>query len=405
MHFTSVLSELPDTEAALEEVLTQVTDSFYPPDASPNSGDPDLIVVFFSAHHSRNALYVGRRILQTFPRAAVVGCSAGGVVAARREIEGEPALGVTAARLPGVACHVFQLEPDELPAVGDVAAWRTVLEGADCIGDPSGVLLLPDPFTVDVQTTVDSVQAVFPGVPVMGGVASGARLPGQTRLLAGNRGLDRGVVGLVLSGNLVVDTVVAQGCRPIGQPMFVTRCEANLIHTLDGRSAADVIEEIYGGLSDDDQLLFRAGVFVGLVMSPTQERYERGDFLVRNVLGFASDSPSALAVASTIEPNTVVQFQLRDAATSAEDLTAHLRSYASTVEQGPAGGLMFACLGRGRGLYGSADHDSSVFFASLGDVPLGGFFCNGEIGPVQGAAHVHGYTSAFALFRPASELS
>jgi small ligand-binding sensory domain FIST len=92
----------------------------------------------------------------------------------------------------------------------------------------------------------------------------------------------------------------------------------------------------------------------------------------------------------------VVQFHLRDARTSADDLDQLLARHRGT----PAGSLLFSCLGRGTHLYGRADHDTDLVRRHFGDVPLGGFFCNGEIGPVQGTTFLHGYTSAFGLFRP-----
>jgi small ligand-binding sensory domain FIST len=103
-------------------------------------------------------------------------------------------------------------------------------------------------------------------------------------------------------------------------------------------------------------------------------------------------------VAAEVREGSVVQFHLRDAQTSADDLAAHLRERAR--EPRPAGALLFSCLGRGRHLYGAPDHDSSVFAARYGGVPLGGFFCNGEIGPVHGRTFLHGYTSSFGLFGP-----
>jgi small ligand-binding sensory domain FIST len=96
-----------------------------------------------------------------------------------------------------------------------------------------------------------------------------------------------------------------------------------------------------------------------------------------------------------------VQFHLRDAETSAEDLRHHLREQPAGGE--PAGALLFSCLGRGRHLYNAPDHDSSIFTARYGKVPMGGFFCNGEIGPVHGRTFLHGYTSSFGLFRATAE--
>ena len=90
--------------------------------------------------------------------------------------------------------------------------------------------------------------------------------------------------------------------------------------------------------------------------------------------------------------------------TSDADLEALLARYASghSDAAAPSGSLMFSCLGRGAGLYGHADHDTGLFRRHLGEVPLGGFFCNGEIGEVQGRTFLHGYTSSFGLFRERS---
>ena len=96
----------------------------------------------------------------------------------------------------------------------------------------------------------------------------------------------------------------------------------------------------------------------------------------------------------------MVQFHLRDADTSAQDLTAVLERFAMDNRENQAhGALLFSCLGRGQHLYGRPNHDSDIFHEKLGEVPLGGFFCNGEIGPVSGTTFLHGYTSSFGIFR------
>ena len=136
-------------------------------------------------------------------------------------------------------------------------------------------------------------------------------------------------------------------------------------------------------------------------MRPELARYGRGDFLIRNLAG-AEERSGALAVGASLHEGQVVQFHLRDAQTSAEDLDARLARYRASQLGGaaPAGALIFSCLGRGAHLYGVPDHDSDAFRRHIGAVPLGGFFCNGEIGPVERRTFLHGYTSAFGLFRP-----
>ena len=141
-----------------------------------------------------------------------------------------------------------------------------------------------------------------------------------------------------------------------------------------------------------------------MVVKQGQEIYEQGDFLIRQVLGL-DQGTRALGVATRVEPNQVVQFHLRDAKASSDDLRRMLERMAE-LPCGPqaSGALMFACLGRGVELYGEDSHDTRVFQDLFPQAHLGGFFCNGEIGPVQGRIHMHSYTSSFGIFRPPTEV-
>ena len=261
-------------------------------------------------------------------------------------------------------------------------------------------MLLGEPFTGDSEAVIQGLGRGYPGCVQIGGLASGADRPGGNRLFLGSECLTEGFAGVALTGNVVVDTVVAQGCRPIGQPMFVTRCRDNLLLEVDGRPPSEVLSELYAEADARERALFQSSLFIGMQMHADKLELGRGDFLVRNLLG-ADPETGSLAVSVHLQETQVVQFQLRDGITASEDLEAHLGSYA---EQDPrteaSGALLFSCLGRGRTMYGVANHDSDAFRRHLGDVPIAGFFCNGEIGPVEGRTFLHGYTSAFAIFRP-----
>jgi small ligand-binding sensory domain FIST len=207
---------------------------------------------------------------------------------------------------------------------------------------------------------------------------------------------------VALSGNLAIDTVVAQGCRPIGQPLHVTRCDRNVLHELDGKPPLRVLQELAARLSAADRELMTHSLFLGLAMDELALEHRAGEFLIRNLIGIDPER-GALAVGEQLRSGQCVQFHLRDARTSAADLEEVLGRYgqrgmAAQVE----GALLFSCLGRGLHLYGRPDHDTEVFRREVGEIPLGGFFCNGEIGPVGGKTHIHGYTSSFGLFRPAA---
>jgi len=215
-------------------------------------------------------------------------------------------------------------------------------------------------------------------------------------------------VGLALSGNVVLDAVVAQGCRPIGDPLRVTEAEGNVILSLEGRPPLAVLQDLVERLSPADRQLARHALFIGLLMDEFKLDPTPGDFLIRVILG-VDPRVGAIAIGDRVRSGQTVQFHLRDAQTSAEDLRSALRRYCLERNLGqdpalspqPCGALMFACLGRGKGLYGVPNFDSQQFREILGEVPLGGFFCNGEIGPVGGSTFLHGYTSCFGIFRPA----
>jgi small ligand-binding sensory domain FIST len=392
MRWASALSLESNLERAIAEAGERLR-------AGLDGATPDLLVGFVSAQHeeSYERLPELARVSQA---KVVVACSAGGVIAAGREIEHHPGLALVGAVLPDVRLATFHLETDRLPPPEDRDGWADLAHAA--AREEPHVLLLADPFTAEVEPLLAGLDRHFPSGRKVGGLASGGAEVGRNVFLEGATLHRSGVVGVAMSGDIAVETIVAQGCRPIGDPMFVTSAQGPLLRGLDGEPAARVLRRLYERLEGRDQELFRHSLFVGLVMRESRETYHQGDFLIRNIVGLDGASGS-LMLGSSLHEGTIVQFHLRDATTSAEDLEALLaRQAGATGTSAPAGALLFSCLGRGAQLYGEPDHDSEAFRRHFGDVPLGGFFCSGEIGPVHGTTFVHGYTSCFALFAPSA---
>ena len=398
MVWASAVSEEPDTRRAALAAGAEVARVL-------RGAPPDLAFVFFSPHHRAAAGAVAAALAEALLPRDLVGCSAGGVIGAGREVEGRPGLSVTAACLPGVTVRSFTLSNDDLPDEdAPPRAWEAML-GVPAAGG-SHFLVLADPFTFRTDLLLRGLDYAYPRSSKAGGLASAADRPGQNALLAGGEVRHDGCAMVALSGAIAVDTVVAQGCRPIGRPMRITRAEANLLVELDGRPPMSVLGDLVPQLSERDQQLVRSALFVGIGADGTIEKPHQGDFLIRNILGVAPEK-GALAIGEMLRVGQTVQFHLRDALTSAEDLKEMLGHYATEVRghpdvTDPLGALLFSCMGRGQHLYGRADHDTELFREKIGDVPLGGFFANGEIGPVRDQTHLHGFTSAFAVFRPPS---
>lgn len=397
MHWASSNSEAQDLELAVLLAGNEL-------DAQLGDAQPDLVLAFVSAEHRSRWHQLPERLRERWPKAVVVGCSAGGVLAKGEELEGRAGLALAGASLPGVELTPFHLDSglDELADTSHDLRARTLAKLGLGEGPDPHLLIFPDPFTWSGPGLLDTLDRAFPRGVTIGGLASGGARPGDHRLFCDRSVHLRGLVGLALRGNLELDAVVAQGCRPVGQPMFVTRHHRNVIAELDGRSALEALQELFESLDPEDRVLARHSLFLGMIVGrggAPVELHGRGDFLIRNLIGVDPQTGS-LAVAAPIVPNAVVQFHLRDAQTAAAELDDLLDDHARAQAEPPSAALLFSCLGRGQALYGRPHHDSQALHARFGEsLPIAGFFCNGEIGPIGGRTHVHGYTSAIALIR------
>jgi small ligand-binding sensory domain FIST len=227
-------------------------------------------------------------------------------------------------------------------------------------------------------------------------MASGAETPGQNRLFLGSQALDSGAVAVVAHGALRLRSVVSQGCRPIGQPYVITQADRNLILQLGGMSALTRLREVFDSLPTHEQLLVQQGLHIGRVVSEYQERFEHGDFLIRNVIGIDQES-GAVAVGDHVRTGQTVQFHIRDQKTADDDLRQLLAQVPRDAVSARAA-LLFTCNGRGSRLFDHAHHDAQAVRSSLGEIPLAGFFAQGELGPVAGQNFVHGFTASLALW-------
>ncbi len=327
----------------------------------------------------------------------LIGCTGGGIIGVDQEVEQQPAISLLVGELPGVEFAPFHLDEKNLEESTGADFWHFQL---DLEPDASPqFLMFVDPFTTHAVQLVDVLTEAYPLAPIIGGLASGAQQPGENRLFLDGTIYDEGAVGVGLTGKILLQTVVSQGCRPIGEPLVVTRAEKNVVFELGGRPPMKILQEMLPQLPAKDRQLARSGLlFIGRVINEYQDEYGRGDFLIRNLIESDRES-GALAVADMMRTGQTVQFQVRDGETADEDLRQLLqKKHQSLAGKPPHAALLFTCLGRGEGMYGSAHHDIQAVQENLGPLPIAGFFCNGEIGPVGQRAFVHGFTSVLGLF-------
>jgi small ligand-binding sensory domain FIST len=384
LRFAAALSRKADTEAALRDLADEIH-------AHLGQAPLDLAFLFFSSHHAPHARLIASMIRDELRAETCLGCSGEGIIAGSEELETSPAITVWAARLPQVRVTPLRLSFSDVQDQIQMGGWP------DATAEDGTFLLLADPFSTPVQDVLSILNDRYPNGQAVGGLVGGGHGPGENRLLRNEELFEGGLVGVRLTGRLAVRPVVSQGCRPVGERFVVTKAERNLVYELGGQPALRRLQEVFESLTDSPRRDTHRALHVGIAIDEHRSRFERGDFLVRNVVG-ADQRLGAIAIGDEVQEGQTLQFQLRDAKSASEDLHFLLAADRTKHRRPPLGALMFSCCGRGEGLFGRPHHDSSVAHERIGAVPLAGFFAQGEIGPVGGRNFLHGYTASLALF-------
>jgi small ligand-binding sensory domain FIST len=379
--------------ANLDDALRELCDDC----GTALGGAPDLAFCFVSpAHHERFA-DVAKIVAERLSPRCLLGCSGETVVGMDQEVEAGPAVSLWTARTPSATLQTFHAEFEQTPD-GILCSGLPDDFGLGLTADsPVTVFCLGDPFSTAPLSLLDRLHDSLPGVPVIGGMASGGHQPGECAVWLGDRAVAGGAVGVVVQGGPAVRALVSQGCRPIGSPFVVTRAEQNVVWELGGRSPLAQLQDLFPTLSERDRRLVGRGLHLGLAMNEYQETFGRGDFLISNVTG-ADEESGAIAVGNLVRTGQTCQFHVRDAATATEDLTGCLNDDAERHAAQPRAALLFSCNGRGTRLFSRPHHDARAVQEHYGPLPLAGFFAQGELGPVGGRNYVHGYTASVALF-------
>jgi len=395
------LARDPSLQGAVDELARQL--SGLPP--------AHLALVFASASYASDLPRLLPLLRQKFEAAHWLGCVGAGVVGteptgAARELEHEPALSLTLLHLPGAELHPFHIEAADLPDLdGPAEPWRQAVGLGDAAAADAmnAMVLLVDPTSTAINDLINGLDFAFPAVAKVGGVAGQHSAPHGSLLFE-----DRvcgGAVGCLLGGAWRLEPLLAQGCRPIGPVFEVEQAQRNVVLQVsrgeERRSPVEALQAILGGLSPAEREQVKNSLVLGVGRSDFSleaAAVESTAFLVRNLIG-VDPRNGAVAVGERMRVGQKVQFQLRDADAAREESRQLLRRAARRHPE-PLAALLFACLGRGRTLYGLPDGDVGLCRETFEQVPITGVFCNGEIGPLGGTTHLHGYTASWAFLVP-----
>lgn len=360
-------------------------------------GTPSLAFVFMSPVYFTRAEEVLEIIRVEGHVPLVIGCSGQGLVGVRQEMEGFSGISLLLLSLPDASVRPVHFKQNTVELDAGDSQWREQVGLAP--GIKPAWIAFADPFHLDAVRWLDQWNHTFPKCPVFGGLASGETDEESTQVYLNGDVHTEGAVALALEGGVEFHPVVSQGCRPVGESWVVTHAEKNIIYKLGGRPAYEVLVETVNELSDDLKPRLAGNLFMGMVTNEYQEEFHQGDFLIRHIMG-ADEKSGALAVGTLIHTGQTIQFHLRDSQSADEDLHMLLnrkKKELSRKKLEAVAAILCCCNGRGQSLFGRPHHDATVVAEVFGEIPLAGFFCNGEIGPIGDRNFIHGYTASVGI--------
>lgn len=368
--FATALSEHPLAAHAVGEVAGLVLEAL---DGAPI----DLLVVFVDSVHTGTVDDISAALRELLNPNVMIGTTACGVLERTTEVEDRSALSIWAAS--GITAVPLLFEAGQsAPSAG----WASISQ--------KHAVILADPFSSPVVELLDAAKQQAPHLAIHGGLSSGARGPGGNRFLLDSRVLTAGAVGVALE-HVPMRSVVSQGCRPVGTPLTVTGVAGNVVTELASQQPMAVLRKIAEEASTEDRALMANGLQVGVVIDEQLYDFDRGDFLIRSLMG-ADAQTGAIAIGANVEVGTTLQFHVRDASTATDDLIEMM----SLADAQAA--LAFTCNGRGEHLFGRPGHDAELIHELSGSRATAGMFCAGEFGPIRAENHLHGFTASTLLF-------
>ena len=358
--------------------------------------DCDFACIFFSPHFLEDVPSLIQIVRKNLRPKILLGCMGAGVIGGTQEIEEHPGLVLWGLSNPSMHITPFHLIPKKNGEAFSLEGWPDISEEPLA---PRTFLLFADPFSTPIDDFFMLLDHHVPGSLAIGGIASGGRDEGESRLVLNDEIFESGVVGVVIRGGVEIRTVVSQGCQPIGERYVVTKVDRNVIQELGGIPPLERLETTLKALGESERQQAANGLQVGIAMDEHRAEFGQGDFLIRGLLG-ADRQSGYLAIADFVQEGQTVQFHIRDANAAGADLSGLLARERLTApnDQQPKGALLFSCNGRGQQFFQSPHHDVAAVHQHMGMVPIAGFFAGGEIGPVGGKNYLHGYTASMILF-------
>lgn len=375
--FAAALCDSYDESSDVEEMCDDIK-------AQLKGETPDLAVVFASRPNYSHFENILPTLHDQLGPNVLIGCSGSGVIGAGLELETGPGLSVLAATCDTDDIHPFAFTDKQ--ACGKDATPESL---ADAIGvnpdeyEDGLMLVFVDPLTVSTEYALSMLDSAFPTVMKVGALVSGGHEYGENRMFFGEDVRHHGAVGLLMKRDFAADAIISGSEIPVGESMVITKAIRNEIHRLDDHTPLKMLEDVFVNADPLHQLHMTKTLVVGLESGDVSMD---PDYVMRNIMSMDQES-GAMMIGDLVEEGQSLRFHIRDGDLASQRLKQNISKRASHVRdhgQRIDALLCFNSVARGTRMFEEAHHDAEVIAEHFGNIPIAGFFSNGEIASKRG---------------------
>ena len=355
-------SDQADWHLAVDECIEQL---------GPLAPEASLGFIYVTDSHAAHLGDIIRSLRQESLLEHWVGTVGMAVCCTRTEYTEQPAIVILVSDIPESQFHLFQ-SPEDIAKLPPAMGLR--------VGIVHG-----DPRNGQIPNLIAQLPEQIGNGFLVGGLTSSQSYHYQIadEIVEGN------LSGVILDDSVALVSGLTQGCSPLGPVHELSEAESNIAVTIDHRPALDVMKEDIGEVLARDLNRIGGYIFAGFPVADS----DTGDYLVRNLMGIDPDS-GAIAIGEYLQTGSAIMFCKRDGKTAIEDLERMVTKLKTRAKDKIKGGLYFSCMGRGQHMFGEPNRELELIADIIGDIPLVGFYANGEIA----GNRLYGYTGVLTLF-------
>lgn len=229
-----------------------------------------------------------------------------------------------------------------------------------------------------------------------GGVSGDALGQGKFSVWQNGKGNTQGYCEVTLE-NTCAAVGASHGLQLISSPRRITKSHGNDLLSL---ASLPALNTLFSACKKQDIAIASDDIPYHQLMAVYARKasqIERGEYNLASLI-IANNEAESITLTKPLKEGDWLSWAIRDIDAAQIDIVKTASMLRRQLDTEPEFGLLFSCLGRGPYFYNGQDQDLALIKTLFPDLPLIGFYGNGEIAPIAGMNELLQYSAVLALF-------